>query len=518
MGSTSTSRRQRVAIAGMWQETNTYSPRPTALADFEAFALMSGAPVLDRHRGTGSVAGGFLDGVGRLEGAEPLGVFFAGAWPSGPPAQAVADELLARLEAALAAAPDVDGVLVDLHGAMVADGHPDMELETLVRVRARYGEVPLVAVLDLHGNPSPEAVAACDALVGYRTYPHEDMRDCGEEAAALLGRMLAGERLVTVLGKLPALTSPVAQATAAEPMRGLLARAEERAAAAGVARISLLPGFPYSDVARAGFSVTAVAPADREQEARAVVAATLGDVEAHLSAFGTSHPGPAEAVEQALALPPEQRPVVLADLADNVGGGGPGDGTALLAELVARSAGGAVVPLADAAAVAAAHDAGPGATLELALGARSDALHGSPVAVRARVVSVGDGDYVARGSYMTGQRFSMGRTAVLEVEQADRAAPPAAAPPAGATGPGVRVLAMERATPPFHVEQLTANGIDPAGATLIALKGAVAWQAPYRDVARAAIAVDTPGCCPADPLRLPRRTAPQAVDPLDFRA
>ncbi len=109
---------------------------------------------------------------------------------------------------------------------------------------------------------------------------------------------------------------------------------------------------------------------------------------------------------------------------------------------------------------------------------------------------LGDGDYTSGGSYMTGQRFSMGATAVLEVEEA-----------------GVTVLAMERATPPFHLEQLTSCGIDPAAASMIALKGAVAWRAPYAAVAAAAIEVDTPGCCPADPYRLPRTTQPAAVDP-----
>jgi microcystin degradation protein MlrC len=486
------SARRRLALIGMWQETNTYSPRPTGLAEFEAFELTAGAGVVAHHEGTGSVIGGFLDGLGD-GGAEAVGVFSAGAWPSGPPDAATAEELLARLDAALAAAPAVDGALVNLHGAMVAAGHDDLERETLARVRAHVGpDAPVAAVLDLHGNPSAEAVACCDVVVGYRTYPHVDMRACGREAAELALRMLAGERLVTVLGKLPLLTSPVAQATDDEPMRGLLTRAEERAAAAGVARVSLLPGFPYSDVPRAGFSVTATAPAARERQARELVAATLDDVAAHAEQFVTAYDGPAAAVERALAL--EERPVVLADLADNVGGGGPGDGTALLAELVARRVAGAVVPLVDRAAVAAARAAGVGAELALELGARSDALHGSPVAVRAHVVALGDGAYVARGSYMTGQRFSMGATAVLDVG-------------------GVRVLAMERATPPFHVEQLTANGIDPAEASLIALKGAVAWRAPYAEVVRAAIEVDTPGCCPADPLRLPRVTTPLALDP-----
>lgn len=516
-----------VAVVGMWQETNTYSPRPTTLADFEAFELLVGEPLLVHHRGTGSVIGGFLDGLAAAGAAPlaPVGVFSAGAWPAAPPDAATTAELLARLDRALADAPEVDGVLVNLHGAMVCDGAQDMEAETLARIRARFGAaVPVAAVLDLHANPSARAVALCDAVVGYRTYPHVDMHACGQEAAALLARAIAGERLATVLGKLPALTSPVAQGTDDEPMRGLLARAEERARAAGVLRVSLLPGFPYSDVERCGFSVTAVvalppaapappaaaappaaplAPAadrpDPLAAARAVVADTLADVAEHLRDFATARDDPATAVARACALAADgTRPVVLADLADNVGGGAPGDGTVLLAELIAQRVRGAVVLLVDPVAAAAARAAGAGATIEVALGGRSDTLHGEPVEAAARVLRLGDGNYTSAGSYMTGQEFSMGETAVLDVA-------------------GVLVVAMSRATPPFHLEQLGVNGIDAGAAPTIAVKGAVAWRAPYAAVAAASIEVDTPGCCPADPHRLPRSTAPVAVDPTTFQ-
>ncbi|MDW5598777.1 M81 family metallopeptidase [Conexibacter stalactiti] len=501
----------RVAIVGMWQETNTYSARTTTLADFERFELLEGTALLDRHRGAGSVIGGFLDGLGAAE-LEPVGVLSAGAWPGGPPDAATTAALLARLDAALATVDGgVDGVLVNLHGAMVADGAADMEAETLARVRERFGAVPLAAVLDLHANLSAEAAALCDAIVGYRTYPHVDMRACGSEAAELVASAVGGADLASAFGKLAALTSPVAQGTDDEPMRGLLARAEARAAAAGVARVSLLPGFPYSDVERAGFGVAATvlagevggdAPgavrfstaAAAAAAAREVVAATLADVEAQLADFETSYPAPADAVRAALAC--RERPLVLADLADNVGGGGPGDGTALLAELIAQEARGAVVTIVDAAAVAAAGDAGPGALVAVELGGHSDALHGAPLPLRLRVARLGDGEYVGGGEYMTGQRFSMGATAVLEHERS-----------------GVTVLAMEHATPPFHIEQLTASGIDPSAATVIALKGAVAWRAPYAAVAAGSIAVDTPGCCPADPAALPRARRPAAVEP-----
>src|SRR5262249_8551040 len=135
---------KRVGIVGMWQETNTYSPRVTTLADFEAFELLAGEALLAHNRGTGSVIGGFLDGLGDVEA---VGLISAGAWPAAPPDMETTHQLIDQLESALRHAPDLDGLLVNLHGAMVTAGYSDMEAETLRRLRGRYPGIPLMGVL-----------------------------------------------------------------------------------------------------------------------------------------------------------------------------------------------------------------------------------------------------------------------------------------------------------------------------------------------------------------------------------
>lgn len=474
----------RVGLAGLWQETNTYSPRRTDLADFVAFELVTGAGVAERHRSARSVLAGFA----AASPGEPVPVFSARAWPAGPASRQTADQLLERLRSALREAGPLDAVLLSLHGAMVADGHPDMELHVVRAVRDVVGGVPLAAVHDLHGNPSPELAAECAVLIGYDTYPHVDMYERGVEAAGLLGEVLAGRPLRTVIGKLPLLSCPLAQATDAEPMLGLQARAAERGRRTGLARVSLLPGFPYSDVERAGFSVLAVADGRDEAAARGVVEATLADVEAHTGAFAVVREDAATAVRRALAG--DRRPVVLVDVADNIGGGSPGDGTVLLAELLAQGgARGAVVTLADAEVARRAAAAGPGATLSAEVGGKTDDRHGRPVPVEGRVLTVTDGRYRTAGSWETGQEFCMGTTAVLAVD-------------------GVTLVVTERATPPFHPEQLTSVGVDPAAARVLVAKGAVAWRAAFGAVAAEVIEVATPGVCPVDPATLPRTTVP----------
>ncbi|MGH8983253.1 MAG: M81 family metallopeptidase, partial [Acidimicrobiia bacterium] len=367
----------RVAVAGLWHETNTYSTRPTSLADFEAFELLRGEDVLHRHAGTGTVIGGMLE----ADHFAPVPIFSAGAWPGGRVTRDALDAVFELLENELRAALPVDGVLLNLHGAMVADDADDVELETLRRVRELVGQVPVAAVLDLHGNPSPEMVELSDAVIAYDTYPHVDMLARGREAAGLLAEILRGRYLQTVVAKVPLLSCPLAQATDEPPMRDLEALARNLAEETAVARVSLLPGFPYSDVARAGFSVLVTAEKGSADTAGDLASMLARQVEACRDDFAVSRDGPAAAVTRAVAS--EKRPVVLVDIADNVGGGAPGDGTAILSELLAQKATGAVVSIADVEVARAAARAGTGSVLEAEVGGKTDNHHGPPVPIRA---------------------------------------------------------------------------------------------------------------------------------------
>jgi microcystin degradation protein MlrC len=147
----------RVGIAGLWHETNTCSARPTDLDAFRAFELLAGEEVFSAHRDTGSVIGGMLE----AKGFDPVPVMTAGAWPAGRVTQSALDELLGRFDAQLRKAGRLDGLLLDLHGAMVGEGLDDVEEAVLALVREAFGETPVVVVHDLHGNPSPQLVALC---------------------------------------------------------------------------------------------------------------------------------------------------------------------------------------------------------------------------------------------------------------------------------------------------------------------------------------------------------------------
>lgn len=479
----------RVGIAGLWHETNTYATRPADLDAFRAFELDHGPAVVERHRGAGTVIGGFLDG---LDGFEAVPLTVAGAWPSGPAPAATIERLLADLDAALSTAGPLDGILLDLHGAMVAHRCEDPELAALELVRERLGERPIVAVLDLHGNPSPDTIALCDAVVGYDTYPHVDMRERGVEAAALLRAALGGRALRSVVAKVPLLSCPLAQATDQDPMAALRRSARALALSdARLARISLLPGFPYSDVPRAGFSVVVTADAGAQARAAEVAAQLADEVRVSAEAFALERPPAVAAVTRALMAEP---PVVIADVGDNVGGGAPGDGTVLLAELLRQQADGAVVQLADAEVARHAVALGPGAQLDAPVGGKADDRHGAPIQLRGRIQRVADGRFTSSSTWMSGRAFTLGATASVAVD-------------------GVTVVITEHAVPPFHADALLSLGIDVAGARIVVAKSAIAWRAAFGSVARTTIEADTPGVCPIDVEALDRRTVPTTFDP-----
>lgn len=476
----------RVGVVGLWHETNTYSAHRTTLADFEAFELLSGSAIETRNRGTGSVIGGFYDS----SDLDLVPVLSAGAWPSGPVVQDVLDRLLEDITQGLRRAGPLDGVLLNLHGAMVGEQTDDVEATVVTVVREVIGDIPVGAVLDLHANPSPVLVDACETLVSYDTYPHVDMRARGAEVAQFVGEIIGGRRLRTMVRKFPLLVCPLAQATDDGPMHRVQKAATDRARAAGLARISVVGGFAYSDVERAGMSVLVVHDDAAAATARDVIDATIADIAAHADEFAVARDGPATAVAKALAS--TRRPVFLADVADNIGGGSPGDGTALLRELLAAGATGAVVTIADREVAGLAARLGPGADVDVALGGKSDHRHGEPLRIQGRIERVSDGTYRTQGYYMTGQTFTMGTTAVLSVA-------------------GNTVLVTESAVPPFHSEQLSSVGVDPRAASVVVVKGALAWREAYAGIPGEIIEVATPGVCPVDVSSLPRRTEPIAL-------
>jgi microcystin degradation protein MlrC len=303
----------------------------------------------------------------------------------------------------------LDGALIVLHGAMGVEDVPDADAEIPGRVRAAIGaDRPVVATSTCTPTLSPGLVAAPDMLVGYRTNPHVDMAERGAEAAR--GSPSCWR---------PALPRRVPQAAAgvgvADPGHRRRtdaldhARARDEAVAAlGLAGASVAVGYPYSDVRSSACRRSPTPPRPRRRKmARSASASAIW---ARRAAFVPDVVAGAAAVAAALELGGDGRgPAILVDVADNIGGGTPGDGTVALAGLLEARARDAAVVLCDPPAARRARALGVGARFARRGRRRTDRMHGDPVRSTARSPSR-RGRVPARGPWMTGQSLSSARS------------------------------------------------------------------------------------------------------------
>jgi microcystin degradation protein MlrC len=488
--------RPRVAIAGFLHESNTFLRVPTGLEHFRSTSWTEGEAMLVRWSGALHEIGGMIDGCS-AEGLDVVPLLATFAVPSGTVAAEAFEHIVTSIATALQAALPVDGLLLALHGATVAQGCLDADGELLQRLRAMVGpHVPLIATLDLHANISQAMVDATDAILCYRTNPHLDQRERGLEAATLMARTLRGEiRPVQALAAPPLVVAIDRQGTSVSPANQLYAEAAAAACEPGVLAASVAMGFYYADVREMGLSVVAVADGDRELATRTAHRIALAAWQSRHQ-FSSNLLPVAEAVRRAAAS--LRTPVGLFDVGDNVGGGSPGDSTVLLWELYGQRVPGCAAVLFDPEAVGKCVTAGVRSRVQLAVGGKTDDLHGSPLPIEGVVRTLSDGIFVEREVRHGGWgRGDQGITAV--VEAAD----------------GTTVVLTSRRMAPMSLQQLLSVGVDVRAKRAVVVKGVVAPRAAYEPVCGEILLVDTPGVTAGDPRRFTYENRRRPLFPLE---
>src|SRR5208282_1384244 len=251
----------RLLIAMMKHETNTFSPVPTPLARFgHGPGPLYGEAAVRAYRGTGTGLGAYLD-LATREGAEIVLPIAASAPPSGPVEDAAYAEITDRICTA-AAEGGFDGIMLDLHGAMVTQSLEDGEGQFLKRLRAIDAKTPIAVSLDMHANLYGEIIANATVVTGYRTYPHIDTYETALLAGEILLRAIHGEvRPVMAWGNVPMLPHVMRQGTDDHPNRELQHRCATMSAEGALAA-SLFTGFPHADITNAGLSAVVVTDND----------------------------------------------------------------------------------------------------------------------------------------------------------------------------------------------------------------------------------------------------------------
>lgn len=484
----------RIAVGGFLHESGTFVDTPTTWEDFARTGAWPGA--CEGEAMLATLAGlnlGLPAFVEEARGHEIVPVAWAMAQPAGPVTAAafarMCDTLVAGYRAARA-----DVVFVELHGAMVAEGHDDAEGELLRRIRAAVGpDVPVVGTLDLHANMSTRMVEATNLLSAYRTYPHVDWGDTGRRVAHWLDRVRTwGPRPTRAFRRIPFLVPVTAGCTLISPTRELYATLEAIEAETGV-HLSFTPGFPPADIADCGPAVfgygaeeaTVAAAVDRL--AAAVVAAE--------PAYAAQRVVPvAEAVATAIALSRNaRRPIVLADTQDNPGAAAPSNTTGIIAELLRQDARDAIVGiLHDPASARAAHAAGLGARLDTAIGGGLAGPGQAPQPGPWTVTALSDGSFEGTAPMLRSKTVEMGPTAIVRQG-------------------GVEVLLASIRQQPIHRETFSHLGVDPRARRIVALKSSVHFRAGFQEIAEEVITCAAPGTNLADPADFDFRKLPAHI-------
>jgi len=480
----------RIAFGGFLHETNTFAP---SKAGMDAFLQGGGWPSLARGDAIyGAVknvnvgASGFVE-TARARGWEMAPTLWCAASPSAHVTadafETLADELAARIAAAL----PLDGVYLDLHGAMVAQNHDDGEGEVLRRVRAAIGpDIPLVASLDLHGNVTKLMMEMADALMAYRTYPHVDMALTGSRAADVLAALLGkAERPAKAFRQIPYLIPIAWQATAMEPCRTIYA---ELAALEGeaVPTLSFLPGFPAADFPDCGATVLAYGAT--QEHADSAADAVMARVMKSEAAFNGRVFDPDAGVREAMRLAVSAtKPIVISDTQDNPGAGGDSDTMGMAHALVRNGAKRAAIGvIVDPAAAQIAHAAGVGATINLSLGAKSGIPGDLPLEGEFLVEHLSDGRFVAPGPFYGGSRMNLGPSACLRIG-------------------GVRIVVGSRKAQMADQAMYRQVGIEPTEQAILVNKSSVHFRADFEPIAETILVCAAPGPMPVDPSALPWR-------------
>ena len=466
--------RARVALFGIYHESNTFIDKPTTIEDFEKGHWVKGKEIFEEYRNAFHEIGGMIEELEQYD-IEIVPVSFAEATPGGMISGDTYEVLLKQLTDGLSAVLPVDGCIVALHGAAVSEHYPDMDGHWLTVVRQIVGEeIPIVGAMDPHANVSEQMVAVTDALISYRTNPHVDQRATGKRAAAMLVNILTGKvQPLQYLCASPVAISIEQQHTGSQPCLDLYQFVDSVVSEEDLLHISINLGFPYADVNEMGTSFVII----RDANIHGGVAAAER-LDAFMRKNQNRFLGKRRTIDELLPLIKEsEKPVLLLDMGDNIGGGAPGNSLHLLKVFETIAGTPTLICL-----------YGPEAVQQIVTSSEGDGIkisladnEGVMMKLSVRVLRIVDGQFSEKNPRHGGQvHYNMGTTAIVQTENENT------------------LMLMSNRVPPFSLQQITAFDIHPEDFDVIVAKGVIAPIAAYSPVCETIFQVDTPGVTKAN--------------------
>lgn len=480
-------------------ESNTFSRYRTDLPQFQVDTLLYGDAAIRVRRNANTELAGFMD-VAEPAGWNVVHAISAHAVPGGQVTRAAYDHIAGTILEA-ARSKRFDGVLLGLHGSMVPEFCDDGEGYLLGLLRAELGpDIPIAVTLDLHAMVSEDMVRDAQIFVSYKTYPHVDMRETGAHAARILERAMKGEIAPrTVRAHVPMLDEANSGRTDIPETLALYDRARD-AETGGLLAVSVNAGFTGADVSCVGATVLATYDSrdpGAEDAARQVTEELADRIWQGRTKKRNVFIEVDEAAAEALSWRGD-KPLVIADYADNPGAGAYGDSTALLKGLLDAGVRGAVfAPMVDPQAAQELHRGRQGETVTVTIGGKGDPdFGGGPLTVTGVLRKLSDGAYVGDGPIQGGLAHSFGPTAVIDVD-------------------GIEVLVVSEAQQMVDLQQLRAFGIEPTARRVLVLKSMQHFRAAFEPIAGKVIVCDAGALATPRAERRRYSRAPRPLWPLD---
>jgi microcystin degradation protein MlrC len=488
-----------VLTAEFSHETNTFNKHRT---DYKAFMErygFFGADAIKERGDANTELAGYCDCTKKY-GWTQIHVLSASAEPAGVVTRDAFDRLGGAIVAATAEhKAKLDGILLNLHGAMVTEFCEDGEGELLERLRKVVGpDLPIAITLDLHGNITPKMCELAQIVLSYKTYPHIDMRERGRQAGDILQRTMKGEiHPRTLRAHRPMLDEINGGRTDVGPMIDRIARAIAYEKEPGVFAVSVNAGFGNADIREVGPTVT-VTYEGNEARHRAFAESIADDIWDKRFELINYYMPVEEAASIAKAYRRSTGPLIIADYADNPGGGGYGDSTNLLKALLDAGVADATFgPMVDPETAQQLHRHKVGERVKVRLGGKSDPrFGGEPLSLEGEIRLISDGFYTGDGPMVGGLRLGWGDTAVLRVG-------------------GIDILVVSEPSQMLDLQQFRAFGIDPAAKTIVGLKSMQHFRAAFEPIAGKVIVCDSGALCTTHLEKLPYRNVPRPIYPLD---
>lgn len=483
----------KVAIGGFYHESNSFSVEPTGFKAFRQNNFYEGHEIIEKLEGSERFIGGYIDFT-KNEGWEIVPMIFGNALPSAPLDQELYEYIKETTIRTLASEP-VDAVCLHLHGAAVAFGYEDCEGDFLQAIRNQVGpDVPIVATLDLHANVSDMMTSNATVLFGFNTQPHEDQYEREQEAARLVKSILEGESTpVSARMQPPIILPALITDTGYGPMKKLMDRAYKWEEHSNVINVSPFAGFYGSDKYELGPSV--IVTTDNDYELAQKIAKDMADYIWEIKdEFFLKLTSTEEACEKAK----KGGLWAFIDEADDPLGGGPADGTYILQKLLdlnMENVG--VSTIHDPEIVRKAVESGVSGTVTGKLGSWNDKLHGEPIEINARVISLHD-KKIPFCYWDDEFLVDVGRIAVIEER-------------------GITIVVTERKAPTENIDIFAQVGIDFRQFNIILLKGfGQAYQAVFKDVPEEYITIQSIGITNPDVTRIGEfKNVRRPIYPLD---